>query len=618
MSSPSDQTLIVQNPTDENPFDNLFGGDGDAMSDDPFGADNGGGAEPAGDAGPAPAAGDPFGDAMADEPAFEAPAEDPAPADDPFGAGEPAAPMAGETAAPAASDDAFGVDDPFGAGGEATVDPQPTTPPAEPFGAPNGVAPGGGRPSMLAPGGNFGMPVGDDELRESGGELLDRVDSLRSRAEGRLRAEVRAQLREARRLIRQDPVGVAGSLKSLLARVESTPDIDPQLRRELMGEVRASIQIASAREAAFLEQQVTLQAVSAGATASARLLDETFRREARLKTLSAQMNALIDEGRYTEADGGVSLEIAKIAGDTITDDSVLGRHVTDQTLWLQTYARDRRYRELRERNFIDAFSLVLKSAIPFVDEPPIVYPDADVWQRLSRRRIERYGAIELVGDSETERRIEATLDDETSQRFPETPLNEAIRVLSEAHDIPIRINRTAIEGNGLTEDTPVDISLENVSLRSFLRLMLRDLELTYMIQDEVLNITTEDDANTNLVTKVYPVGDLVVPVVALGGGMGGGMGGGDGRWQWAAVWAAAWVAWAAAWVAWAAAWAVWAAAWAAVCSSFLTTSRSKTKPTVRRSMPRLPTRIPLQRKPVQRPLANRSCRRTRTITARSA
>ena len=83
------------------------------------------------------------------------------------------------------------------------------------------------------------------------------------------------------------------------------------------------------------------------------------------------MNALIDEGRYAEADGEVSLEFARIAGDTITRDSVAGRHFTDFPLMLQVYDRDRRYREMRERNFVDAFSLVLKAAIPFVDEPPI-------------------------------------------------------------------------------------------------------------------------------------------------------------------------------------------------------------------------------------------------------
>ncbi|MFG0264332.1 MAG: hypothetical protein ACF8AM_04160, partial [Rhodopirellula sp. JB055] len=478
MVTPEGKRLILQNG-DDNPFDDIFGGGGDAAAESPFGAE--------------PAAGDDVFGAAADD----APVMDAAPAetnDDVFGAPADAAPAAPVPANPVPRDSA----------------------PANP-----GVV--GGAPL----GSGLGPVVGDNELREDGGDLLGRFEQLRSREEGRLRGEVRAQLREARRLIRQDPVGVAGSLKSLLARVETTPDIDPQLRRELLGQVRSAIQIASAREADFLEQEANLEQLAAGATASARLLQETYRREDRLKRLSAQMNALIDEGRYTEADGGVSLEIAALAGDTITDDSVLGRHVTDETLSLQTYARDRRYRELRERNFVDAFSLVLKSAVPFVDDPPIVYPEAETWQRLSRRRIERYGSIELVGDSESEQRIEASLSDEVSYDFLDMPLNDAIRQISEDREIPIRIDVFSLEGEGLSEDIPVNISLENVSLRSFLRLMLRDQNLTYMIKDEVLNITTVTAAEDNLVTKVYPVGDLVVPIISMGGGMGG-MGGGMG------------------------------------------------------------------------------------------
>jgi hypothetical protein len=46
-----------------------------------------------------------------------------------------------------------------------------------------------------------------------------------------------------------------------------------------------------------------------------------------------------------------------------------------------------------------------------------------------------------------------------------------------------------------------------------------------MIRDEVLLITTPEEAESELVTKVYPVGDLVLPITS-GMGMGGGMGGG--------------------------------------------------------------------------------------------
>src|SRR5205823_11644901 len=83
-----------------------------------------------------------------------------------------------------------------------------------------------------------------------------------------------------------------------------------------------------------------------------------------------------------------------------------------------------------------------------------------------------------------------------------------------------------LEEASVSPDTPVTKTLRGVTLRSALRLILKDLELTYVIRDEVLQITTPEDAESQLITKVYPVGDLVIPPVNMGGGMGGGMMGG--------------------------------------------------------------------------------------------
>ena len=39
----------------------------------------------------------------------------------------------------------------------------------------------------------------------------------------------------------------------------------------------------------------------------------------------------------------------------------------------------------RQKGVVDALYQVERSHIPFSDEPPIVYPDAEVWQRLTDR-----------------------------------------------------------------------------------------------------------------------------------------------------------------------------------------------------------------------------------------
>jgi len=65
---------------------------------------------------------------------------------------------------------------------------------------------------------------------------------------------------------------------------------------------------------------------------------------------------------------------------------------------------------------------------------------------------------------------------------------------------------------------PVTITMQGISLRSLLRIMLGELNLTFVVRDEVLKITTPETAENQLETRLYPVADLAqagrIPVVA--------------------------------------------------------------------------------------------------------
>lgn len=125
-------------------------------------------------------------------------------------------------------------------------------------------------------------------------------------------------------------------------------------------------------------------------------------------------------------------------------------------------------------------------------------------QRVAQTKtIAQKGHRVKAGVSEKTLRIRAALDDETSQTFVESPLMDAVAQISETHDIPIVIDRRALEEVGLTPDTPVSLSLKNVTLRSFLRLMLREWDLTYIVSDEVMQITTIEAAEKCLALEMY-------------------------------------------------------------------------------------------------------------------
>jgi hypothetical protein len=119
-----------------------------------------------------------------------------------------------------------------------------------------------------------------------------------------------------------------------------------------------------------------------------------------------------------------------------------------------------------------------------------------------------------VGESNSEAvaRIEKALQGPLRSAgldFTQTPLEEVVNLLQDEYGIPIQIDGPALEAIGLGPAEEVTVTIHNVSLASALRLMLKQLQLVSIIQDEVLLITTPEQAESRLSTCVYNVRDFI-------------------------------------------------------------------------------------------------------------
>jgi hypothetical protein len=115
----------------------------------------------------------------------------------------------------------------------------------------------------------------------------------------------------------------------------------------------------------------------------------------------------------------------------------------------------------------------------------------------------QYDVIDFKEISVTEERIRKALDEETTLEFIETPLADVVDVLKDMHAIPIEIDVRALDDVGIGTDAPITRCLKGVNLRSALRLLLDDLDCTYITKHEVLMITTTDVADAHVETHVY-------------------------------------------------------------------------------------------------------------------
>jgi hypothetical protein len=105
--------------------------------------------------------------------------------------------------------------------------------------------------------------------------------------------------------------------------------------------------------------------------------------------------------------------------------------------------------------------------------------------------------------------IRRALAEKTQLEFTETPLCDMIEFLRDHHKIEIQLDKKALDDVGVAPDVPITFSLHNISLGAALKFVLRGLGLTYEIRDEMLVITTPEQAESHLEAVVYDVADLV-------------------------------------------------------------------------------------------------------------
>jgi hypothetical protein len=93
--------------------------------------------------------------------------------------------------------------------------------------------------------------------------------------------------------------------------------------------------------------------------------------------------------------------------------------------------------------------------------------------------------------------------------FVEEPLKDVIQRISDIVDVPIVLSLKKLEEASVSPDTPITKALKGITLRSVLRTILKDLELTYAIRDEMIHITTPEDAESQLISRIYHCRDLI-------------------------------------------------------------------------------------------------------------
>ncbi len=125
-------------------------------------------------------------------------------------------------------------------------------------------------------------------------------------------------------------------------------------------------------------------------------------------------------------------------------------------------------------------------------------------------------------------------------RFSNVALADLINRIRDQTNLNIHVNWKALEAAGVTRQSAITVRLHGISVKQLLQRVLDQAGspglLKFYLDQSVLEITTQEIADQQLVTRVYPVGDLLMEVPnfvgpnvelsSAGQGGGGGLGGG--------------------------------------------------------------------------------------------
>jgi general secretion pathway protein D len=117
--------------------------------------------------------------------------------------------------------------------------------------------------------------------------------------------------------------------------------------------------------------------------------------------------------------------------------------------------------------------------------------------------------IELSQPPQAETSLEERLEGKGNFQAEDASLKDFAAALGTALDVPVVLAAKKLEEAAISIETPMYYRLRNVRVQTALRLILTELGLTYVIDDNVLLLTTSEDASSQLATRVYDCRELM-------------------------------------------------------------------------------------------------------------
>jgi len=334
---------------------------------------------------------------------------------------------------------------------------------------------------------------------------LEAVNTQQELLRQKLFSELRNEEQAAARQLGTDPRGARERIQMLRDRMVQA-ELDPGSRKQLLTLVDRRLNDLDAyirSNGAQIELDERNREVYDGVQGNR---NRKYEIQDKIAQLVDQFNKLYEEQRFSEAE----LKARQVR--ELDPESPIARLLMNKSKLRTRVFEQGLLDEAKEQGFYEQLGAVDWASVPFNDREPLVFGDVRKWNQLSDRR-QKWLDMQRRRLSPVELGIQQKLSQNVEVQFINRPLSEVLDTMASMAGVNIYADVEGMAAEGVTTDTPVTINLtQPVMLKSALNLILEPLRLSYVIQHEVLRITSEQARDANTFAIVYNVADLIIPI----------------------------------------------------------------------------------------------------------
>ncbi len=368
--------------------------------------------------------------------------------------------------------------------------------------------------------------------------------------------QIDADLKTALKELKKDPDGAHERVRNALLRVKDHPDLTDAVRDSLLKKLESALRTVATEGA---QAKFRLIQEQAAVTLALEMKDRKMLEKTEVDRMESQLRVyknIMNEARFSlvqrqQATDDILQGMLKIQEDAkvqgrASPTTSQGMYVAALTSYNMQMESD--IRTQTERNFLAIMLEVEKSHIPLPDEPPVHYMTrlpvsqrVRAWKILSDRREYLYKDSDFFSDPKTrdkankladllERVIDVkALQDEVSLKTALQFIQDRLGAGDKGVELPILIDTEAFKGDANggelypTADSFYEVKVKfppfpnKMAIRTALRVILAALPSkngTYLIRPNFIEVTTNTLQVKEKTLRVYPVGDLVIPISA--------------------------------------------------------------------------------------------------------